>query len=110
MFVTSFLAALLEFTDTFLGPLTSKEFDIGRVTFTGKMVSARELSSLLARVDVIAKKHFAGLATLESAGYVPLYVQIIDYVMASQMKSFFLLRSAENNEYLLFMVFFITKT
>ena len=78
-----------EFKDNFLGPLTSKEFDIGRVTFTGKMVSARELSSLLARVDVIAKKHFAGLATLESAGYVPLYVQIIDYVMASQMKSFF---------------------
>ena len=77
-----------KYKDNFLAPLTDESYSIGRITFTGKMVSAATLRTKLAVIETIADKHFKGIATVSSAGYVPLYAQIIDYIIESQLSSF----------------------
>lgn len=68
--------------------LLKPDGSLGRVLLIGEMGSASALDGLLTRVGEIAERNLAGVATLEPAGYPPLYVQIIDYVMASQIRGF----------------------
>jgi predicted RND superfamily exporter protein len=69
---------------------TDRDFKIARLTLIGSMMSARHLDDLLTRVDSIAQKHFKGMAKVEASGYPPLYARIIDYIITSQIQSFYL--------------------
>jgi hypothetical protein len=54
------------------------------------MCSAKKLEGLLGRLRTLADGSMQGAGSLEPAGYPPLYVKIIDYVMRSQTSSFYL--------------------
>jgi uncharacterized protein len=79
-----------EFGDNFLAPLMTFEGDLGRITLTATMVSARRLSELFEWIQEVADEEFEGLATVEAAGYPPLYVRIIDYIITSKINGFFI--------------------
>ena len=64
--------------------------DATRVTLVGKMVGANELSRQLVALDALAVKHFGERARVYAGGYTPLYVKIVDYIMASQIRAFFI--------------------
>ncbi len=68
--------------------LLKRDGSMARILLIGEMGSARSLDALLTEVDAIARRELAGVATLESAGYPPLYVRIIDHVMTSQIRGF----------------------
>ncbi len=70
------------------GSFRSPDGRRGRITLIGDMLSAQQLSDLLARLDLLAHEAMQGAGTLEVSGYPPLYVRIIDYVMRSQVQSF----------------------
>ena len=72
-----------------LRPLVRKDFALGRLSLTGKMMSAANLSRKLQEASEMGERHFEGLASLKATGYPPLYSKIITYVMASQIRSFF---------------------
>jgi uncharacterized protein len=74
----------------FLRHLTNESFTIGRVTVVTEMMSAQEVKVHLAKLMEIGREIFGEHATLKPAGYVPLYVKIIDYVMEAQTQSFML--------------------
>jgi uncharacterized protein len=84
--------------DIMLGQVDSHElkhivndtYTLGRITLTGEMTSAAELSRHLDQINSIAEHHFAGAAEVRFAGYPPLYVNIIDYVMRAQINSFWI--------------------
>jgi hypothetical protein len=78
------------YRDNFLAPLMTRDGKLGRLTLTGQMISAKNLDRLLHELDAESKKAMGGLATLQPAGYPPLYVKIIDYVMSSQIRGFFI--------------------
>lgn len=78
------------YRDNFLAPLMTRDGKLGRLTLTGQMISAKHLDALLHRLDADGKEAMGGVATLEPAGYPPLYVKIIDYVMSSQIRGFFI--------------------
>ena len=79
-----------EYLDNYLAPLISRGYREGRVTLVTQMMSARDLADLLDRLHGVAEDSFGEVATVTPNGYPPLYVKIIDYVMASQIRSFFL--------------------
>lgn len=79
-----------QYRENFLAAATNEDFSLGRMTLTGQMVSSQKLSTLLGEVQAIANRHFAGLARVESSGYVPLYVKIVDFILRSQIESFML--------------------
>jgi predicted RND superfamily exporter protein len=60
----------------------------GRLKLVGNMLSAQQLTELLNRLDKIAVEAMGDLGTIEPSGYLPLYTQIIDYIMQSQIQSF----------------------
>jgi predicted RND superfamily exporter protein len=76
--------------DNFLAPLMTEDGSLGRLTLIGSMLSAAELERLLADLEPLARNAMDGAATLEPSGYPPLYVTIINYVMTSQKRSFFI--------------------
>jgi uncharacterized protein len=78
-----------EYQDNFLRTFVTEDRDLGRVTFVGKLLTAAEGRDLLAKIQTLADKHFEGVATFKPAGYAPLYANIIDYVIDSQITSFF---------------------
>lgn len=78
------------YDDNYLAPVVSRDYREGRVTLISSMMSARQLERLLSQLDGIAAETLGGVATLAPNGYPPLYVRIIDYVMASQIRSFVL--------------------
>ncbi len=78
------------FDDNVLAPLTTEDRSLGRITLVGRMCSAMALDETLQRLQTIADETMAGAATLTPAGYPPLYVRIIDYVITSQTRSFFI--------------------
>ena len=78
------------FADNILAPVMTQDGSRGRVTLTGAMISAKTLEGMLAEIDAIAERELGGVAELEPAGYPPLYVVIIDYVMSSQIRGFFI--------------------
>ena len=73
-----------------LAPLMVQSAELGRITLVTEMASARGIDDLLGRVLAVGERTYGGLAELEATGYTPLYVQIIDYVMASQVRGFLL--------------------
>ncbi len=81
---------LPEFEQNFLAPVMSQEGDLARLTFTAEMMSARSLDELLIWVDEVATDVFGDLAMVEPAGYLPLYVRIIEYVTTSKIRGFFI--------------------
>ena len=75
--------------DNVLAPVLREDGRLGRLTLTGGMASARELEVLLEQLQGIADEELAGLGRLEAAGYPPLYTEIVDYAMSSQIRGFF---------------------
>jgi predicted RND superfamily exporter protein len=68
----------------------TQDGDIARITMVGAMQSAADLGRILDQVDVLAKESFGDLAEVHATGYTPLYVQIVDYVLKSQTRAFFI--------------------
>ena len=77
------------YRDNVFAPTVTKEGDATRVTFVGKMVSANTLSAQLSELDALAATHFKERATVYAGGYTPLYVKIVDYIIDSQVRAFF---------------------
>ena len=61
-----------------------------RLVLTGPLLSADSLGRQLARLQAMGDSAFAGTAVLQPTGYPTLYAHIVDYVMQSQIRSFFL--------------------
>ena len=59
----------------------------GRLTVAGPMLSARQLSRQMAAVQQLARRVLGPSATVEPAGYPPLYAAITQYVTSSQISS-----------------------
>lgn len=76
--------------DNPVASVMTKDGRVGRVTMTVKMVSARELDEVLKTMAALSQTHFGDRAQVIPAGYPPLYVSIIDYVMESQVRGFFI--------------------
>jgi predicted RND superfamily exporter protein len=75
--------------DNVVAPVLREDGRLGRMTLTGAMLSAKQLEGLLDRLHAIADQEFAGVGRLEAAGYPPLYTEIVDYAMTSQIRGFF---------------------
>lgn len=75
--------------DNVLAPLMRQDGSLGRLTLTGGMLSAKQLETLLAELQALGDRTFAGVGRIEAAGYPPLYTQIVDYAMTSQIRGFF---------------------
>jgi predicted RND superfamily exporter protein len=78
------------YNDNFLAPFRSEDGSVGRLTLISHFDSAVAVGALFDALDAIAERTFGGIATVAPAGYPPLYVSIIDHVMTSQVRSFFL--------------------
>jgi hypothetical protein len=76
------------FRDNSLAVFRTEDGNLGRIRLIGGMLSANQLSDLLERMHDLADETMGDLGTIEASGYLPLYTQIIDYVMASQVRSF----------------------
>jgi uncharacterized protein len=72
-----------------LAPLVTESGDQARLTLVGEVTSAKRLAEVLRQLEEHAAQAFVGRALVEPAGYPPLYVKIIDYVVGSQVRSFF---------------------
>jgi predicted RND superfamily exporter protein len=70
--------------------LVSEDYHSGRITLTGAILPARALGRSLDEIRAIATRSFAGVAVVQTAGYPPLYVRIIDYILDAQISSFLL--------------------
>lgn len=78
------------FSQNLLAPFTNEDRSTGRLFLIAQMMSARDLSNLLERLDAIADETLGNAGEIKPAGYPPLYVKIIDYVTTSQISSFFI--------------------
>ena len=78
------------YKDNVYAQTVTQQADATRVTLVGKMVGANELSRQLTQLDALATKHFGDSAKVYAGGYTPLYVKIVDYIMASQIRAFFI--------------------
>lgn len=76
------------FRDNTLAAFRTEDGSLGRIRLIGGMLSANQLSDLLERMQGLADETMGNLGTIEASGYLPLYTQIIDYVMTSQIRSF----------------------
>jgi len=76
------------FRDNSLAAFRTEDGNLGRIRLIGSMLSANQLSDLLERMQGIADETMGNMGTIEASGYLPLYTQIIDYVMTSQIRSF----------------------
>ena len=59
----------------------------GRITVSGRMLSARQLTAKMDTVLAIARATLGPVATVTPAGYQPMYARITDYVTTSQTNS-----------------------
>jgi predicted RND superfamily exporter protein len=78
------------FQDNILFPFVTQDKDLGRFFLVGGMLTAMELDKTLHELEQLAETSFQDTASIEPAGYPPLYVRIIDYVTSSQIRSFFI--------------------
>ena len=78
------------YRDNFVAPLMTQDRKLGRLTLVGSMMSAQDLAALLRWLDRTAVETLGSVASVAPAGYPPLYVKIIDYVMTSQIRGFFI--------------------
>ena len=79
-----------EYHDNILAPFRNQDASLGRVTLIVPQMTASGFASVYADLEPIAKESFGEYASLEPAGYMPLYITIIDYVLQSQITSFYL--------------------
>jgi predicted RND superfamily exporter protein len=70
-----------------LAQFASADERVGRLTLAGPMLSARQLSAEMAAVQQLAGRVLGPVATVEPAGYQPLYAAITQYVTRSQTSS-----------------------
>jgi predicted RND superfamily exporter protein len=70
-----------------LAQFASADGRVGRLTLAGPMLSARQLSREMAAVQQVARRVLGPVATVEPAGYQPLYAAITQYVTSSQTSS-----------------------
>ncbi len=70
-----------------LAQFASPDGRVGRLTLAGPMLSARQLSAQMAAVRRVAGRVLGPVATVEPAGYQPLYAAITQYVTRSQTSS-----------------------
>ena len=78
------------YDDNFMARVTNYDRDLGRITLTSDMVSAQTLDDLFGWLDEVSEETMDGVATVEPAGYPPLYTKIIEHVMSSKVLGFFL--------------------
>ncbi len=81
---------LVELDEEALETVVTDDYALARITLTGEMASAGELGEYLDQIGAIADRHFFGQAEVRFAGYPPLYVNIIEYVMRAQIRSFWI--------------------
>ncbi len=74
--------------DNLLSRLTNEERDLGRITLTTDMMSAKQMDALFSGLEQMGREVSDGVGTIEPAGYPALYVEIIDYVMLSMVRGF----------------------
>lgn len=74
---------------TLLAQFEAADGRTGRLTITGPMLSARQLTAKTDSVRRLAAATLGAVATAEPAGYGPLYARIVDYVTTSQTQSLF---------------------
>ncbi len=79
-----------EYDDNFMARVTNYDRDLGRITLSSEMVSAKTLDELFDWLQALSEETMGDVATIEPAGYPPLYVKIIDHVMESKVLGFFL--------------------
>ncbi|MDB5014223.1 MAG: hypothetical protein JWQ25_2425 [Daejeonella sp.] len=70
--------------------LVSADNQTGRITISGNMLSANELSLKMASIKRISDKTIGAFADVKPAGYQPMYANIVNYVTSSQISSFLL--------------------
>ena len=58
------------------------------MTLIVPFVTAGGFAKLYADLEPLAEEAFGEYATFRPAGYMPLYITIIEYVLESQIKSF----------------------
>jgi predicted RND superfamily exporter protein len=73
-----------------LAAFRTEDGSLGRIRLIGGMLSANQLSDLLEQMNRLAGTTMGDLGSIEASGYLPLYTRIIDYVMTSQIRSFWL--------------------
>jgi hypothetical protein len=70
--------------------LVSADNQTGRITLSGNMLSANELSLKMNSINRISEKTIGAFAEVKPAGYQPMYAKIVNYVTSSQISSFLL--------------------
>lgn len=78
-----------EYHDNILAPFRNQEASLGRVTLIVPNLTAGGFKELYAKLEPMAKESFGEYASFKAAGYLPLYITIIEYVLESQIKSFY---------------------
>ncbi|MEE2786754.1 MAG: MMPL family transporter, partial [Myxococcota bacterium] len=76
--------------DNVFAPLMNRDGSLARMTLVARMGSAQDVKLRMDKLLGVAKQHFAGLAHVKTAGYPPLYVKIIDFIISSQALGFYL--------------------
>ncbi len=79
-----------EYHDNIIAPFRNQEASLGRITLIVPNISAGGYVDIMRDLRPMADEAFGEYAKLEPAGYLPLYITIIDYVIESQIKSFYL--------------------
>jgi uncharacterized protein len=68
--------------------LADSAYQQGRMTAFVSMSSSKGFESLIKRAEELAEEHMPDGVEVRPAGYLPLYVQMMDYVVESQVTSF----------------------
>jgi predicted RND superfamily exporter protein len=79
-----------KYKDNVFANSVTQKGDLMRITLVAGMASSVEIAIELDALLELADMSFGDLATVEAAGYVPLYVQMVDYIIESQTQAFFL--------------------
>lgn len=74
--------------DSSLDQYMTRDYQYGRVSGRMKMMSVRPGKELMERLEGRLQAIFGADAKVDFAGYLPLYVKIIDYLVQSQIQSF----------------------
>jgi hypothetical protein len=74
--------------DSSLDQYMTRDYQYGRVSGRMKMMSVRPGKEMMERLEGRLQAIFGADAKVDFAGYLPLYVKIIDYLVQSQIQSF----------------------
>ncbi len=78
-----------EFKDNYLAPFMTENQQEGRVTVVGNMLSSNDVQKKWTEIMAVAHEVFQDKALIKPSGYGALYSKITDYIIASQIRSFF---------------------